>query len=302
MRFTEAVPKFLSWLNFSRREGTIVNYKIHLIQLGLYMRNCDIEQTTLEDIMGYLEHMRAFGYESQGYRVKCTAFRKFFEFFRKQNMINWDHLLIPNVQREYKFPTVATHQEYEKVLKVIPINNDPRHIRNKALLMLYRDTGCRVSELLSLKINEIDLHTMTAVIKTKKSKNLTPIRQIFWNKDTNEQLKLWMNKLEHLKKVMYKCDSEALFVSTHGANGGRVFGVQGVNCSMRIYSKMAGLPRHLNIHSLRHLFGMDLAAKNVSDGNIATMLGHSTVESSRPYTILNSTRMREVYDKNMRKR
>jgi len=316
MKLSEAIEKFTTWKAFSRREGTVATYKVLLTQFAVYMRNCEVQDVQLDHIMEYLEVMQDIGFSNQHFIKKCLALKKMFEFLYKMKISTLDYLLIPSIQREYKLPKVGNHEDFAKLIKAIPVNNDPRHIRNKAMLLMYHDTGARLSEILSLNIEDLQeglfeverngkkvkVKKYFAVIKTKKSKNATPIRQIFWTDITQKQIDLWLKKRKHLEKVLREIDPDALYISTHGARGGKRFGQQGVLCMEKLYSKLAKLGYTYNTHRHRHLFGMDLAEQNVDIANIATMLGHSAIDSSRPYTILRSDGMARIYDKHMLKR
>lgn len=316
MKFHEAIEKFSTWQTFSRREGTVVTYKVLLTQFAIYMRNCDINDVTLDHIMEYLKVMQDVGFTNQHFIKKCLALKKLFEFLYRMKVTTLDYLLIPSIQREYKLPKIGNHEDFEKIVGAIPVNNDPRHIRNKTMLLLYNDTGARLSEIISLNVvdpqegyfeverkgKKVKVKKYFAIIKTKKSKTATPIRQIFWTERTQKQLELWLKKRKHLEGVLREMDSEPLFISTHGPKAGRRFGQQGVLCMEKLYSRLAKLSYTYTTHRNRHLFAIDLAEQEVDISNIATMLGHSTIESSRPYTILRSNGMAKVYDKYMRKR
>lgn len=297
MNFKEAIEKFTTWMSFSKRQSTRSTYRINLLQFGLYMRNCNIETIELQDILSYLEQMRDLGWDHNNFMVKCITLKKFFAFYKKQGVTNLDSDLIPQMENEYKFPKVATLEDYEKVLATIPDSNDPRHIRNKTMLMLYKDTGMRLNECIGLDIEHVNTDKMCALIKTEKTKKLHPIRMVFWTKPTNDQLERWLTK----RKGVANADPQALFLCVTGVKIGKRITDSGVTEMLRRYSHEAKLDHVLNSHSLRHLFGRTLAEQGVEDSAIATMLGHAHVDSSRPYTIMAGNKMEEFYEKFVRK-
>src|SRR5207245_4716929 len=119
-----------------------------------------------------------------------------------------DEHLIPIPRTEVRIPRVVTDEQYRTLLSIIPVNNDPRHIRNRAIIRLLWDSGARNGELVSLNVSDLDGERMRAVIRTEKSRGRRPFREIFWTPETNENLGRWLEKRKQLPLV----DREAVFV------------------------------------------------------------------------------------------
>src|SRR6185503_12777236 len=309
MLLSEAITQYVSWINYAKRESTRKSYRYHLMQFALYMNNCNVEQINLGNILGYLDTMTVIGWDRDQYMPKCIALRKFFEFLGKQKISNFDYTLIPIIEKEnYKLPKVAIPEDYYKVLKAIPDNNDPRHIRNKLMLMMFKDTGMRLSENLSLNrdmvvtkrqvevrdkdgiIVEVKTLFSTTVV-TKKSKRPHPIREVFWTPETQKQLEKWLKKLQHLEKIIKGIDLQALYISVTGIKCGHRLNKSGATEVMRRLSHEAGLLYVMNSHSLRHLFGHDMGKSGLQDSNVSILLGHANPQSSYIYRLLNSPEM-----------
>jgi len=305
MLFSEAIIKFNTWQSFnSKRAPTLQSYGGYVRSFALYLHNCDIEKVNLEDVLNYLKTMKEIGFNVNEFRSKCNALRKFFEFYGKLKQTTLDYQLIPLPEREYKLPKVAKVDDYFKVLNSIPDIVHPQHIRNRLILMLLKDTGMRVGELLSLNVDiKIQRHEIetkegikiiySTLIKTEKTKSLHPVRKIFWTEETNNQIKKW------LKIRDSKAKDNGLFLSVNGNNLGGRLKKNAVTDMLRQVSKRAGLAYTLNSHSLRHLFGHDLARNKVPLSSIATLLGHATIASSFIYTMLQEDEMANVYGQNM---
>lgn len=310
MQINEAVKKFTAWrsLGNSRQTKTAATYRVHLTHFGMFVHNKNITEVNLEDVVTYLRMLKEFDLDDRALMVKCIAIRKFFDFFNRQGVTHLDKELIPIIEGEYKIPKVAIPEDYYKVLSSIPDNNDPRHIRNKLMLMMFKDTGMRLGENLSLNLdmkvkrNEIAIRNekeevigtkilYSTTVKTEKSKSPTPIREIFWTEETNDQLKKWIAKRIHLGKLINGCDPKALYISVTGTKTGWRLGKSGATEVMRRLSHEAGLTYVMNSHSIRHLFGHDLGRSGMQDTNIAIMMGHKTVQSSYPYRLLNQNEM-----------
>lgn len=298
MQISDAIREFTSWQKFSRREATVASYRNYLMQFGVFVQNKQIEETTYGDVMNYLNMRKQFDWDKNSYLALTVGLRKFFEYFKRKGQITWDHELIPIIEREYKFPKVATEGSYQKLLVSIPNSNDPRYIRNKAIIMLFWDSGMRLGELISLNLSDLDFVKMRACIQTEKAKSVTPIRMVMWTEETNKALKEWVEKREHLTNTMKnEVDKNALFISINTTKGGQRINKSGINEMLRRYSLKAGIGFTVNAHSLRHHFGRDLATKGANNSTISSMLGHSSLQSSYVYTVLAGNDMEEQYKK-----
>jgi site-specific recombinase XerD len=297
MLFKEAINKFIEWKQINSSKGTLKGYELDLRNFCLYMRNPHIETVKLEDITEYFNLMAELGWKWNGFVTKSIALRKMFQFYRRQGYEVLDHQLIPIPKREYNPPRVATEEEYAKLLNVIPQDsNDPRHIRNLAIVSMLWDTGARVGELMSLKVQDIKLDQMKALVKTEKSKGMKPFRQIFWSEETSQNLKRWIEKRAELKKRTKFKDPDALFVGACRWQLGKRLTSNAVSIFLRRYSSKAGI-QTLNAHSFRHHLGHELAKKGASNSVISNILGHSALTSSYVYTMLSNKELETEYRK-----
>lgn len=163
---------------------------------------------------------------------------------------------------------------------MIPANNDPRHIRNLAIINLLWDTGARNGEILSLDVRDLQMDRMRAIIRTEKSKGRRSIREIFWTADTHGNLMQWIKKREHLAKIMHLQDVDALFPSIGSQKAGQRLSVKGVGEMLRHYSNKEKMP-HINAHSFRHHMGHDIIKKGGSSADVMNILGHASFRAAR---------------------
>ncbi len=297
MKLSEAVSKFNQWRSFKVKHDTVKGYGMALRQFGLFMRNCELEKITLDDVLSWFNLMKNFNWDQNSLLIKAMALRKFFEFWQKQGYQVIDPCLIPIPRRQVRLPRVVTADQYKRLLAVIPQNNDPRHIRNRAIIQMLWDTGARVGEIVSLDIDDVDLNRKKAIIKTEKNRGSRPIREIFWTEQTNNSLLKWLKKREGLTYKMVIKDPMALFISVcSGPNNtaGRRFGIKGVGEMLRRYSHRAGLPV-INAHSFRHRVGRAIIENGGSAADVANILGHSTLASSTIYTMMTDKELEKRY-------
>lgn len=299
MKFSDAIEKFSKWRAFQVKKATVKGYDLILKQFCLYVRDCNIEHIQLEDITSWFALLTELKWQHNSFITKAQALRKFFEFYKMQNYLVLEPNLIPLPSKEYNIPRVATEENYRQLINAIPANSrDPRHIRNRAIIMLLWDTGARNGEVLSLNESDIDFQKMRTVIKTEKSKGRRPIREIFWTTETNEALMTWIEKREYLKKNKMPHMGESLFncicSSANLGLSGKRLSVKGVGEMLRRYANRAGIP-YMNAHSFRHHMGHDIISQGGSAADVMNILGHATLASSSIYTMMTGNELEGRY-------
>ena len=252
----------------------------------LYMRNPEIEAVEVADVIGFMEGMLALGWEKNSLMRKAIALRGLFGFCRKMQYRVIDPELIPVPDHECKPPRVASADHVAKVIEAIPkTSKDPRHVRNRAMILMYRDTGCRLNELTALDIDDYVPGQMKAVVRTEKSRGKRPYREILWGDEAEASLMAWAKRREALSERKAFACPEALFISIGNARHGERFTGKGVGTMLRNYSDRAGVP-WLNAHSLRHKRMHDIVKAGGSAADVMNIAGHSSLASSTVYTMM----------------
>lgn len=295
MLMFDAVKLFVEWKSLGVKTGTMKGYGYHLRSLCLYLRNPQIEAVSLEEIIGYLNAMLYLGWDQNTLIPMGISFRKFFEYLRLKELKVLNPELIPIPRKKFEIPRVATEENYQKLLDTIPKNsNDPRHIRNLAMITMLRDSGARITELLSLNTVNLDLFRMKAILLTEKSRGKRPVREIMWMKNTNEYLKKWLEKRESLAAHQPFADPDAVFVCISGQLYGRRFTLKGAGESLRRYCNKAKIP-YINAHSLRHKRLHEIVHNGGSAADVMNIAGHSSIASSTVYTQMYGDELEQRY-------
>lgn len=279
---------------------TVKGYDRELRFFCLYLRSPQIENITIDDVMGYLNGMAELGWDRNSFIGKCSALRKFFEFWWDREYKVLNPALIPIPRQEQKLPRVADEQQYQKLLTVIPKEtNDPRHIRNLAIITLFWDTGARNGEILGLNVGDVDTAKRVAVIRTEKAVIHRPFRQIFWTEETNGYLMAWLKKRAELEKKMKLEEEGALFISICGSmynTSGRRLTLKGSGEMLRRYCNRARIP-YMNAHSFRHRMGHHIVKSGGSASDVMNILGHASVQSTTIYTMMAGQELKERWEK-----
>jgi site-specific recombinase XerD len=307
MKINDAINLYIGSRHQNRKARTVTQDFSTLSHFLFYLRdpNKQVESITLEDCENWLALVKKLGYDDNTRIKKALGIKLFFEhMFKRRVPVGFDPDLIPIPRKVFKFPRVATEDQYKQLLAIVKdegkLGTLSYGARDRAVIMLVHDTGARNGEIISLDIDDIDLQRKAARIKTEKSRGEVPYREIFWSHETNEQLKKWVKIREKLMEEMTVAEPKALFFgikaggnSNYSAKGKRLQ-VNYVSELFRKYSNKAKLPI-INPHSFRHLFGRDLAKKKANNFVISSMMGHARVESSYPYTMLFGKDREEAY-------
>ncbi len=308
MKINDAINLYIGSRHQNRKARTVTQDFSTLSHFLFYLRDPDkqVESITLEDCERWLALVKQLGYDDNTRIKKALGIKLFFEhMFKRRIPVNFDPDLIPIPRKVFKFPRVATEDQYKRLLAAVKDEGKCGEItyavRDKAVIMLIHDTGARNGEIASLDMDDIDLERKAARIKTEKSRGEAPYREIFWSRETNEQLKKWVAVREKFLVKMELEEPKAVFfgikaggsASNYSAKGKRLQ-VNYVSELFRKYSNRANLPI-INPHSFRHLFGRDLAKKKANNFVISSMMGHARVQSSYPYTMLFGKDREEAY-------
>lgn len=309
MKLSEALREFVEYKKSRGKRGyrTGIRYEGILRIFCLVMRDPDLGDIKLQDIDWYLLEMRRLGWTDNGRNLIAVAIRMFFDWCNVRGYCDLNYLAIQIPERDHGVPRVCDFETFSKLVALIPKKNKrPYGIRDLALMLLLWDTGARVGEIVMLNADDLDFENTTAIIKTEKSRGRRPIRQIFWTEETNEALKCWVKKRNHLKKFFTFLDPDALFLSIsrtkHIDTRGRRLTVRNVNEIFRVLSHKANLGFIVNPHSLRHSMGRDSIQTLRDTASTSNILGHSNIESSSIYEMVWGPRLKEDWKKVMKKR
>ena len=309
MEFLNAINKFTEWKYLKVAPNTIYGYGGHLRHFCIFLRNPNIENINLDQITEYLGWCQKMGFRGSSLEKYGLAIKEFLKFYYKQkyNVIDPDLVPVPKIF-DRVMPRVATDEDFQKLLNIIPENSDAYyHIRNKAILWLLKDTGARVSEIANLKLSDLDLKNREAFIKAEKCRDDMPFRKIFWTKECTKELNRWLEKRKSLiikTEMLNPEDKEMLFLSVNGGvcksgKATRRMDIEAIGEALRKYSKLAQLPYSLNPHSFRHRLGHELIKRGAEANIVSQILGHKSLDSSRIYTILSGLELGKIYHKVM---
>lgn len=286
------IDEFIYYLTVERglAENTLESYARDLRNYRKFLKKqgiSDIKATTKTNVMAYLLALRKEGKATSTVSRHLAALKSFYQYLFRERHI--DHNPTTNLESpklEKKLPRVLSVDEVELLLNQAKLN-EPAGTRDKAMLELLYATGIRVSELISLDVDHVNLQMGYVRCFGKGSKErIIPLGSMA-KKYVEEYLKRGRVKLIKSK------DEKSLFVNHHGRRLTR----QGFWKIIKKYAREAGINKDITPHTLRHSFATHLLENGADLRSVQEMLGHADITTTQIYTHLTKARLKEVYSK-----
>jgi integrase/recombinase XerD len=186
---------------------------------------------------------------------------------------------------ERKLPQILTNKEVELFLEQ-PDPKDPKGCRDKAMLELLYATGIRVSELINLNVEHLNLSAGFLRCVSRKKDRIIPLYPI--------AVRALTDYMEHVRpQLIEDPDEVALFVNMNGSRMSR----QGFWKIIKHYQEQAGIPKEITPHTLRHSFAAHLLENGADLRSLQEMLGYADISSAQVYTQIINQKLRDVYTK-----
>ncbi len=256
-------------------------YLEYLYSIGVENVN-DIETKDIESYMKYLVNDKKEEITSLAH--KLTSIKNFHKFLLKTGVLDKDaSVTVERPKIAKKLPSALTVEEVDKLLDMRLQN--VFDYRNKAMLELLYGTGMRVSELVNLKMNDIDMKNSSIRILGKGDKErIVPIGD--YAMESLENYLSWRTSL--LKGPA----TDAVFLNNHGKQMTRV----GFFKNLKKVLKDQGIDKDVSPHTLRHSFATHLLENGADLRSIQELLGHSDISTTRIYTHVSNKKVQEDYE------
>lgn len=282
------VKLFLEFLQNDKKvsDNTLQSYRRDIVYFTKYVEEGNMNYAKLneEDIKDYLEHLQEVGKKSSTISRHLASIRSFYQFLVKNKKVKVDptnNIQSPKVEK--RVPSVLTAQEVELLLDQ-PKDIDLKGTRDKAMLEFAYATGMRVTEIISLNIEDVNLEEGYVVCKTGSKERNIPLGTM--------SLKALKEYVEEARPVLIRDENvSALFVNINGQRLTR----QGFWKIVKFYKEQAHITKDITPHVLRHSFATHLLQNGADLKAIQTMLGHSDISSTQVYMQFQNDGLKSVY-------
>ncbi|SCY98972.1 site-specific tyrosine recombinase XerD [Alkaliphilus peptidifermentans] len=287
----EHINGFISYLGTERQlsSNTLESYKRDITQFSDYLKTVNITpivRTNKTTVITYLLHMQNTGKAISTVSRNLASIRCFFQYLLMNKIIEQDPTLnLESPKTEKKLPNILTLKEIDILLSQ-PQGSTAKGIRDKAMLELLYATGIRVSEIISLNVDDANLEMGYIKCSCSSKERVIPIGSL--------ALKVLNIYLEDYRILLEKPTSDnALFLNCHGQRLTR----QGFWKIIKSYTKQANIDKKITPHTLRHSFATHLIQNGADLKSVQEMLGHSDISTTQIYMQVTRNKIKEVYNK-----
>ena len=239
-----------------------------------------------DDINDYFEYLKDMNKKTSTISRALATIRSFYQFLVRTKKIKKDPTVgVQSPKVEKKAPSILTSKEVELLLEQ-PKNVDLKGIRDKAMLEFAYATGMRVTEIISLDIDDVNLKENYVYCHTGFKKRDIPLGSM--------SMKALTEYIQKARPILIKDESNrALFVNVNGKRLTR----QGFWKIVKFYKEQAHITKDITPHVLRHSFATHLLQNGADLKAIQTMLGHSDISSTQVYMQFQNENLKEIYHK-----
>ena len=269
-------------------DNTLQSYKRDIKQFKEYLnqKGKDYSNITKEDMKEYIEHLQSIGKKASTISRCIASIRSFYQYELKNKKVEQDPTdQIQSPKIEKRVPSVLTSKEVALLLEQ-PKDVDLKGIRDKAMLEFAYATGMRVTEIISLNIDDINFEEGYVNCRHANKPRIIPLGKM--------SLKALKEYTEQARGILLKNDEEkALFVNVNGQRLTR----QGFWKIIKYYKEQAHITKDITPHVLRHSFATHLLQNGADLKAIQTMLGHSDISSTQVYMQFQDEGLKNIYKK-----
>ncbi len=286
----DVIRKFIRYLHKTKKasNNTEVSYERDLKKLQRYMEDeqqiKDWSEVTVTNLNSYMLYLEREKFAASTISRNVASVRAFYQYMYKRGIVQSDisdELKPPKIEK--KMPDILTVQEVDLLLKQ-PSPESPKGMRDKAMLELLYATGIRVSELINLKLEDINLKMSYIRCSERNKERIIPFG--------NTAKLAMVQYLDKGRKELTKDkEYEEVFVNCSGKAMSR----QGFWKVLKSYAKDAGIDVDITPQTLRHSFATHLIQNGADLKSVQEMLGHADISTTQVYLNMSINKMREVY-------
>ena len=288
----EAIQKFIKYLHKTKKASvnTELSYHRDLEKLSDFLTgDLGIDSwgaVTSTDLNSYMLYMEEQNYAASSISRSVASARAFFHYLEKKHLIDEnpsDDLKAPRVEK--KMPDTLTVREVDRLLaQPNPVTG--KGMRDRAMMELLYATGIRVSELINLKVSDINM-SMNYIICTDRTKE----RVVPFGNAARTALSTYISEARSTFPEAEK--SDILFTNVSGRKMSR----QGFWKLLKGYARSAGIEREITPHTLRHSFATHMIENGADLKSVQEMMGHSDISTTQIYLNMSIGKMRDVYER-----
>ena len=300
MFISEALTDFLEHLEVEggRSPKTITNYQLYLERFIDFAGDITVDKITSEVIRRYRLWLNRYKNETTNEELSLItqsyhliALRGFLTYLSRRNITSLaaDKIILPKTAR--KQVTFLQYDEVVRMINQIPTDTEAG-LRDRAIVELLFSSGLRVSELVNLNRDHINLSRREFMVRGKGQKD----RPVFISKSAAEHVSSYLDA---------RTDSlPALFLSYSRRNAApnlsgdyRRLSARSIQRMISQYARLAGITKHVSPHTMRHSFATDLLMNGADLRSVQSLLGHSNISTTQVYTHVTDQHLKDIHER-----
>lgn len=298
MYLSEAITDFIEHLEVEggRSLRTLENYQLYLERLVEFSGDIPVGKITSELIRKYRLWLNRYQNHSgqslttitQSYHL--IALRGFLTYLSRREVesLSADKIILPKTNRAQ-----VTFLHYDEVTNMInAIDTDSEQgLRDRAIIELLFSSGLRVSELVELNRDHINLARREFMVRGKGQKD----RPVFVSKSAAEHVQNYLDeRTDSLVPLFINYSRNSGSADTSGDY--RRLSARSIQRMVSQYARLAGITKHVSPHTMRHSFATDLLMNGADIRSVQSMLGHSNISTTQVYTHVTDQHLKDVFD------
>lgn len=304
MYISELIEDFLESLEIEqgRSKKTVENYSLYLnrfLEIGSQELDSDMKPSDITK-----ELLRKFRLKLNRYQTSqntsltpltqsyhLIALRGFLKYLAKRDISSLDPSLVELPKSTKKQVTFLHYDEVNNLLSNIPLDNETG-LRDRAIIELLFSGGLRVSEIVNLNRDSINLARREFMVRGKGQKD----RVIFVSESASNHIENYLNARNDSLPALFLNNSKNH--STPDTTGNfRRLTPRSIERIIEKYARLAGITKHVTPHTLRHSFATDLIMNGADLRSVQSLLGHSDISTTQIYTHITDPHLKEVHEK-----
>ena len=285
------IKAFIAYLHNVKNTSTNteMSYKRDLEKVQHFMAARGIQEITAiseQDLEDYVKYLEDNKFAAATVSRNIASLKAFYHYMVQEGIVSEDisePLKAPKIEK--KIPEIMSPDEVVRLLEQ-PSGDSPKEVRDKAMLELLYATGIRVTELITLKVSDVNMSMSFILCRDRNKERIIPFGTAAKNALTRY--------LDGTRDEMLENKaSDVLFANCSGQPMSR----QGFWKLIKHYAKKADIKADITPHTLRHSFAAHLVENGADLRSVQEMLGHSDISTTQIYANLNHSHIREVYAK-----
>lgn len=283
------INNYEKYLRIEKRypETTVTSYlnALHKYKEFIEENKIDYKEINKDEIRKYLKALDEENYSKSSVSQNLSALRNFYSYLVNNNIIQSNQFkLIRNPKKEKHLPNFLQPDELQSIFDSIELET-PLGIRNRLIIELLYATGLRVSELVSLELNDINFSSHEIRVIGKGNKE----RIVFFGDYALKYLNMYLAKSRH---ILLNGKKEDILLLNKDGNP---LTSRGIEVIIDKIVNEAALKHNISPHVIRHTFATDMLNNGADLKSVQELLGHSSLSTTQIYTHITNERLRSVY-------